>query len=132
MCSASEAAFFGRPPVISSFEEARGCRKKLRLSPRTKKKNDIEIAQLRDAIARTKRSADAQIAAAQLESPTAQKERDQSERQLNFAMARTDQDGVLTWVLPEVGATVRKDHGYVQRRRSDSCRHGPRNRSGRA
>jgi len=73
-----------------------------------KKKSDIEIAQLRDALARAKRTTQAQIAAAQLELRTAQKERDQSERQLNLAMARTDQDGVLTWVLPEVGATVRK------------------------
>jgi HlyD family secretion protein len=73
-----------------------------------KKKSDIEIAQLRDAMGRTKRTAGAQIAAAELDLRTAQKERDQSARQLNLAMARSDQDGVLTWVLPEVGATVRK------------------------
>jgi HlyD family secretion protein len=73
-----------------------------------KKKNDIEITQLRDALERVRRSATAQIAAAQLELRTAQRERDQSERQLNLAMARSDQDGVLTWVLPEVGATIRK------------------------
>jgi HlyD family secretion protein len=73
-----------------------------------KKKSDIEIAQLRDALVRARRSTEGQIAAAQLELRTAQKERDQSERQLNLAMARSDQDGVLTWVLPEVGATVRK------------------------
>src|SRR5258708_8491705 len=73
-----------------------------------KKKNDIEITQLRDALARVGRSTAAQIAAAQLELRTAQKERDQSARQLNLAMARSDQDGVLTWVLPEVGATVKK------------------------
>src|SRR4051812_25056962 len=73
-----------------------------------KKKNDIEIAQLRDALERMRRSTTAQIAAAQLDLRTAQRERDQSERQLNLAMARSDQDGVLTWVLPEVGATVRK------------------------
>lgn len=73
-----------------------------------KRKNDIEITQLRDALVRAKRSTQAQIAAAQLELRTAQKERDQSARQLNLAMARSDQDGVLTWVLPEVGATVRK------------------------
>jgi HlyD family secretion protein len=73
-----------------------------------KKKNDIEIAQLRDALARTRRTTEAQIAAAQLDLRTAQKERDQSARQLNLAMARSDQEGVLTWVLPEVGSTVRK------------------------
>jgi HlyD family secretion protein len=73
-----------------------------------KKKNDIEIVQLRDALVRVRRSTTAQIAAAQLDLKTAQRERDQSARQLNLAMARSDQDGVLTWVLPEVGATVRK------------------------
>ncbi|HEV7427922.1 MAG TPA: HlyD family efflux transporter periplasmic adaptor subunit [Thermoanaerobaculia bacterium] len=73
-----------------------------------KKKSDIEIAQLRDATDRARRTAESQIAAAELELRTAQKERDQSQRQLNLAMARSDQDGVLTWVLPEVGATVRK------------------------
>ena len=73
-----------------------------------KKKCDIEIAQLREALARAHRTTQAQIAAAQLDLRTAERERDQSARQLNLAMARTDQDGVLTWVLPEVGATVRK------------------------
>jgi HlyD family secretion protein len=73
-----------------------------------KKKNDIEIAQLRDALARVHRTTQAQIGAVDLDLRTAQKERDQSERQLNLAMARSDQDGILTWVLPEVGTTVRK------------------------
>jgi len=73
-----------------------------------KKKCDIEIAQLRDAMARIRRTTQAQIAAVQLDLRTAQRERDQSERQLNLAMARSDQEGVLTWVLPEVGATIRK------------------------
>ena len=73
-----------------------------------KKKCDIEIAQLRDAMARIRRTTQAQIAAVELDLRTAQRERDQSERQLNLAMARSDQEGVLTWVLPEVGATVRK------------------------
>lgn len=73
-----------------------------------KKKNDIEIAQLRDALGRVHRTTQAQIGAVELDLRTAQKERDQSERQLNLAMARSDQDGILTWVLPEVGTTVRK------------------------
>ena len=45
-----------------------------------KKKSDIEIAQLRDAMGRTKRTSDAQIAAAELDLRTAQKERDQSDQ----------------------------------------------------
>lgn len=73
-----------------------------------KKKSDIELAQLRDALARTRRTAAAQVAAAQLALETAQRERAEARRQLDLAMARTPEDGVLTWVLPEVGATVRK------------------------
>ncbi len=73
-----------------------------------KKKSDIEISQLRDALARTRRTVQSQIAAAQLDLQTAQRERDQSARQLNLAMTRSDQEGILTYVLPEVGATVRK------------------------
>jgi HlyD family secretion protein len=73
-----------------------------------KKKNDIELTQLEEALRRARRSAQAQVSAAELALHTARQERDQSERQLNLAMARSDQDAVLTWVLPEVGATVRK------------------------
>ncbi|HYM61349.1 MAG TPA: HlyD family efflux transporter periplasmic adaptor subunit [Thermoanaerobaculia bacterium] len=73
-----------------------------------KSKSDIELAQLREALARSRRTGQAQIAAAELELRTARKERDEAQRQLALAMARSNRAGVLTWVLPEVGVTVKR------------------------
>jgi HlyD family secretion protein len=72
------------------------------------KKADIQLQQLEDALARAKRSGAAQVAAAETDVRTAREEREQSRRQLDLAMARSDRDGVLTWVVPEIGATLRR------------------------
>jgi HlyD family secretion protein len=72
------------------------------------KKADIQLQQLADAMARAKRSGAAQIAAAETDLRTAVEERSQAQRQLDLAMARSDRDGVLTWVVPEIGATLRR------------------------
>ena len=72
------------------------------------KKADIQLRQLEDAMRRSKRSGAAQIAALETELRTARQEREQSQRQLDLAMARSDRDGVLTWVVPEIGATLRR------------------------
>lgn len=72
------------------------------------KKNDLEIAGLRDALIRALRSGQAEIAAAGVALRTARNERDESQRQVQLAMTRADRDGILTWAVPEVGAMVRK------------------------
>jgi HlyD family secretion protein len=72
------------------------------------KKADIQLRQLEDALQRTRRSGAAQIAAAETDLRTARGEREESRRQLDLAMTRSDRDGVLTWVVPEVGATLRR------------------------
>lgn len=72
------------------------------------KKSDIEIRQLEEAIVRAKRSRDVQIAAARTDLTFVRREREESRRQLDLAMLRADRDGVLTWVVPEVGAMVRR------------------------
>ena len=72
------------------------------------KKSDIELRQLGEAIARAKRSAEVQLAAAQTDVSIARRDREESQRQLALAMLRADRDGVLTWVVNEVGATVRR------------------------
>lgn len=72
------------------------------------KKADIQLQQLADALTRTRRSGEAQIAAAATELRTSREEREEARRQLDLAMARTDRDGVLTWVVPEIGATLRR------------------------
>lgn len=72
------------------------------------RKTDIEMRQLQDALRRAEQSRVAQLAAAQNELASVVRDRDESRRQLTLAMLRADHDGVLTWVVPEVGATVRK------------------------
>ena len=72
------------------------------------KKSDIELRQLQEALARAEQSRRARLAAAGNELAFAQREREESRRQLALAMLRADHDGVLTWVVPEVGAMVRR------------------------
>jgi HlyD family secretion protein len=72
------------------------------------KKSDIEIAQLRDALARAQRSGDAELTAASLELRTLRKDRDESYRQLTLAMMRADRGGVVTSIVQDAGATIRR------------------------
>ncbi|HVG23204.1 MAG TPA: HlyD family efflux transporter periplasmic adaptor subunit [Thermoanaerobaculia bacterium] len=72
------------------------------------RKTDIELRQLHDALRRAELSRAAQLAAARNKLSTAMRDREESRRQLDLAMLRADHDGVLTWVVPEVGATVRR------------------------
>lgn len=72
------------------------------------KKSDIEIRQMEDAVRRAKRSRDVQLAAARTDLSFVRREVEESRRQLALAMLRADHDGVLTWVVPEVGAMVRR------------------------
>ncbi|HVE70145.1 MAG TPA: HlyD family efflux transporter periplasmic adaptor subunit [Thermoanaerobaculia bacterium] len=72
------------------------------------RKTNIELRQLNEALARAEQSRRAQLAAAQSELVSAMRDREESRRQLDLAMLRADRDGVLTWVVPEEGATVRR------------------------
>lgn len=72
------------------------------------KKSDIEIRQLQEAMVRARRSNAAQLAAAERDLSIARREEQESKRQLDLAMMRADGDGVLTWMVPEAGATVRR------------------------
>jgi HlyD family secretion protein len=72
------------------------------------RKSEIEYAQIGAALARALRSSEAQLQAADMEVNILRRERDESQRQLNLAMTRADRDGVVTWVIPEEGATVRR------------------------
>jgi HlyD family secretion protein len=72
------------------------------------KKGDIELRQLQEALERAKRTAAAELASRQVELRNLRNDRDESQRQLELAMTRADRDGVLTWVPPEVGVTVRR------------------------
>ena len=72
------------------------------------RKTDIELRQLQEALRRAEQSRLAQLAAARNELTSAMRDREESRRQLDLAMLRADRDGILTWVVPEVGATVRR------------------------
>jgi HlyD family secretion protein len=72
------------------------------------KKAGIELRQLADSVADTERSTAAQLEGLALERKTLGKERDEARHQLDLATTRSDQSGVLTWVVPEEGATVRR------------------------
>ena len=72
------------------------------------KKTDIELRQLNEALTRAIRSRDVQLAASRAGVTMAQREREESRRQLELAMLRADRDGILTSIVGEVGATIRR------------------------
>ncbi|HEX8252080.1 MAG TPA: HlyD family efflux transporter periplasmic adaptor subunit, partial [Thermoanaerobaculia bacterium] len=72
------------------------------------RKSDIELRGLEQALQRAIRSRDVQLAASRAEVTMAQRERAESQRQLQLAMLRADRDGVLTSIVNEPGATVRR------------------------
>jgi HlyD family secretion protein len=72
------------------------------------KKTDIELRQLDEALARAIRSRDVQLSAWRASVAMVQREREESRRQLELAMLRADRDGVLTSIVQEAGATVRR------------------------
>lgn len=81
------------------------------------RKSEIELAQLQEALQRNLRSAAAQLGASEMETNMVRRERAESQRQLDLAMTRANRDGVVTWVLPEEGATVQR--GQVVARIAD-------------
>ncbi len=72
------------------------------------KKSDIEIRQLVDALGRSRRAREAQLATSASDVAITRRERDEARRQLDLAMLRAVRDGVVTWILTEEGATVRR------------------------
>ncbi|MGZ8868644.1 MAG: efflux RND transporter periplasmic adaptor subunit, partial [Thermoanaerobaculia bacterium] len=72
------------------------------------KKIVIDIGQTEQKIARAIRSGEAQLAASALDASILQKERAESRRQLDLAMMRADRDGIITAIVEEEGATVRR------------------------
>jgi HlyD family secretion protein len=72
------------------------------------KKSQIELTQLQDALIRARRSGAAEVGAIHAQLDTLRKERDQSQRQLTLAMMRADRDGVVTSMIEDAGAVVRR------------------------
>jgi HlyD family secretion protein len=72
------------------------------------KKARIELAQLQEQVANEQRSTAAQLQGLALDLATLRRDRDEARRQLELATTRSDRSGVLTWVVPQEGVTVRK------------------------
>ena len=71
-------------------------------------KAKIELKQLEDAIVTAERNTKVQLEGLALETDTLRKEVEESRRLLDLATTKSDREGVLTWVVAEEGALVRK------------------------
>jgi HlyD family secretion protein len=72
------------------------------------KKARIELDQLLAQSENEHRATDAQLQGLELDLATLRRDRDEARRQLELATMRSDRSGVLTWVIPQEGATVRR------------------------
>jgi HlyD family secretion protein len=80
----------------------------LRVALVNEEKAKIELSQLQDSIRGAGVNTRAQIEGLQLEMNKLRSEVDQARRELERATTKSDRDGVLTWVVSEEGALVRK------------------------
>jgi HlyD family secretion protein len=71
------------------------------------KKARIELDRLQASVAGERQAAQAQLEGLELDLNTLRKQRDEARRQLELANTRSDRAGVVTWVVPQEGATVR-------------------------
>jgi len=78
------------------------------LASTTAQKSDISLRQLDENLARARRTAEAQLAAAALDVSLLRRERDESRRLLDLAMMRAARDGVVTSIVQDEGTTVRR------------------------
>ena len=84
------------------------------------RKAAIELDQLERAAVSEARTSLARLEGIDLEIDILEKEREQVSRQLEVAAMKAPKDGVVTWVLPQEGATVRR--GEVLARVADLSR----------
>ncbi len=71
-------------------------------------KAELELAAVRQSIGNAESAHAAELEGLGLETRLLAQERDQAARELELATARTDRGGVLTWVVSEEGAAVRR------------------------
>jgi HlyD family secretion protein len=80
----------------------------LRASEVEAKKAQIELTQLEQSVRDARRSTDAQLQGLDLDLAILRKELEEARRQLDLATTRSDRSGVLTWVVPQEGATIQR------------------------
>lgn len=89
----------------------------LRTSEVEAQKAAIEVDQAQRAITAARQAGEARIGGLALDLGILRKERDEARRLLEQATARAERDGVVTWVVPQEGATLRR--GDVMARVAD-------------
>ena len=72
------------------------------------KKSQIELAQLADQLGREQHIDEAQLASTMAALQSLRQERDESQRQLQLAMMHADRDGIVTSIVEDAGAMIRK------------------------
>lgn len=90
------------------FREGLLSRDALRRSELALKQAQIELAQLRDERQNAERATTVQIEGLALERGSLDKEAAQARRLLELSTTNSDRDGVLTWVVSQEGALVRR------------------------
>jgi HlyD family secretion protein len=90
------------------FREGLLSREALRQSELAVKQAQIELAQLRDERKNAERTTGVQIEGLSLERGSLDKEAAQARRLLDLSTTKSDRNGVLTWVLSQEGALVRR------------------------
>ena len=90
------------------FKEGIFSRESLRRSELAVKQAEIELSQLRQERANAERVSAVQLEGLSLERGSLDKEAAQARRLLDLSTTKSDRDGVLTWVISQEGALVRR------------------------
>lgn len=90
------------------FKDGLFSRESLRRSELAVKQAQIELAQLREERQNAERSTGVQLEGLSLERGSLDKEAAQARRLLDLSTTKSDRDGVLTWVVSQEGALVRR------------------------
>jgi HlyD family secretion protein len=90
------------------FKDGLYSRESLRRSELAVKQAQIEMSQLRQDRNNAERAAAVQLEGLSLERGSLDKEAAQAKRLLDLSTTKSDRDGVLTWVLSQEGALVRR------------------------
>jgi HlyD family secretion protein len=90
------------------FKEGLYSREELRRSELAVKQAEIGLSQLRQERTNAQRAASVQLEGLALERGSLDKEAAQARRLLDLSTTKSDRDGVLTWIVSQEGALVRR------------------------
>jgi HlyD family secretion protein len=93
---------------LQLFKEGLYSREELRRSELAVKQAEIALSQLRHERTNAQRAASVQLEGLALERGSLDKEAAQARRLLDLSTTKSDRDGVLTWIVSQEGALVRR------------------------